>query len=73
MEQILEVLAQLLAYLQGKKTTIVAILGAINTYALATGMIDEQLGSLLATLILIIGGGANYATTKLGSRMVKYM
>jgi hypothetical protein len=35
-------------------------------------MVDEQLGSLLATLILILGGGSNYATTKLAGRMGKY-
>ena len=72
MEKFLELLAQFLVYVQGKKTTIIAIAGALNTYAMTIGWIDNNLGALIATIILILGGGANYATAKMGSRMEKY-
>jgi hypothetical protein len=72
MDKLLELLAQLLVYLQGKKSTIIAIAGALNTYAMAVGLIDNQLGALIATVIVILGGGANVVSMKMGNRMAKY-
>lgn len=69
MNKFLDLFAGLMAYLQGKKTMLVAIAQALNTYAMAAGYVDAQLGGLIASIILILAGGAVVATNQLGGRM----
>lgn len=57
---------QILDFLDGKKSTILAITAAILSYAVAGNIIDADLGALLQTILSILGGGAVYATNKLG-------
>lgn len=71
MDKLLDLIAQALGYLQGKKAVIMAILTAINAYAVAVNLYDAQLGALIATILSILAGGAVLATTKMGSRINK--
>ena len=50
----------ILDLIQGKKATIFAILNAIIVYLLARNIIDPNLAELLAAIIVILGGSANY-------------
>ena len=56
----------ILTWLDGKKSTILAISSAILSYAVATNLIHSDLGALLQTVISILAGGAIIATNKLG-------
>jgi hypothetical protein len=58
-------LTQILAYLQGRKTTIATILGALITFSLARGYIASDVAELLATILLALGLSINIATAKL--------
>lgn len=60
-------LKAVLSWLEGKKSTILAICAAVLSYLVAGGAIDAQLGALLQTVLSILTGGAVYATQKLGA------
>ena len=55
----------ILNFLDGKKSTILAISAVVISYAVASGLIEASLGALLQTIISILGGGAVYATSDL--------
>lgn len=55
-------LEQLLLWLDGKKSTILAICGAVNSYLVAGKLITAELGALVQTILSILAGGAVYAT-----------
>jgi hypothetical protein len=60
----------LLKYLDGKKTIILAVIGLIDGYLVTTGTIDGLLGALILSILNILGGGAALATNKiLGARI----
>lgn len=58
-------MTKLLTFLQGKKTTIGAILALIITYCLTKGYIDNDLAIVLNGTLVILGIGANVATPKM--------
>jgi len=55
----------ILTYLQGKKTSIATILGAIIVYSLTKGYIDADLAQLLSAIMVALGLSANIATSKM--------
>jgi hypothetical protein len=57
-------LKTLLAFLDGKKTVIVAIFGALVVWVSKEGWVDLFTAEMLMTVIGIIGGSASYATKK---------
>lgn len=59
-------LHSILTFLDGKKSTLMAILAAVFSYAVATDLITPDLGALLQTILSILAGGAVFATNKLG-------
>jgi len=56
----------ILTWLDGKKSTILAIVSAIISYAVAASYLKADLGALLQTVVSILAGGAIVATNKLG-------
>jgi hypothetical protein len=58
-------LTQLLVFIQGRKTTIATILGALITFLLARNCIAPDVAELLATILLALGLSVNIATAKL--------
>ena len=56
---------KLLIFLQGKKTTIATIIGALITFSLTKGYIDGDLANLLASIMIALGLSVNYATNKI--------
>jgi len=58
-------MTNLLSYLQGKKTTIATILGALITFSFTKGFIDADIANLLATIMIALGLSVNYASAKL--------
>lgn len=61
----LKYLVTILKWLSGKKSTIIAILAAVVTFLLSENIINENLAILLNGILIIVGGGASYATRKL--------
>lgn len=59
-------LTQVLTWLDGKKSTILAICAAILSYLVASQLITANLGALLQTILSILTGGAVVASNKLG-------
>jgi hypothetical protein len=57
---------KILTWLNGKKSTILAISAAVLSYCVAGGLIDPQLGALLQTILSILTGGAVFETKRLG-------
>ena len=58
-----------LTWLDGKKAIISGIANALNTYALAAGLIDSNLAVFIASVIGILTGTAVVATNNvLGSK-----
>jgi len=55
----------ILNLLNGKKATIFALANAIVVYLLAKQLIDADLATLIASIIVILGGTANFANYKL--------
>lgn len=55
----------ILTYLQGKKTSIATILGAIIVYALTKGYIDADLAQLLSAIMVALGLTVNIAGAKI--------
>lgn len=60
----MEKLHRVLAFLEGKKTHIVGIAGAVNTYLIAASVITPELGALFATILVSLGSGAAYVTNQ---------
>lgn len=58
-------LTAFLTLLQGKKTTIFSILGLLNVTLLAEGLINNNWAYFIGSVIVVLGGSANYATAKL--------
>ena len=56
---------KILLFLDGKKSTILAISSVVLSYLVASGILDAQLGAALQTIISILAGGAVYATSDL--------
>ena len=52
----------LLEWLDGKKSTILLIASAINTYCMAGGLYNTQLGALIQTILSVLAGGAKLVT-----------
>ena len=69
MDRLLNMVADALQALQGKKAYILAIFTAINSYAVAAGIYDANVGALINTILSILAGGAVVATNKMGARM----
>lgn len=61
----MKTLTKILAYLQGRKTTIATITGALITFSLARGYIASDVAELLATILVALGLSVNIATNKL--------
>ena len=57
-------LKELLALLDGKKTVIVSILGAIVVWVSKENWVDLYTAEMLMAVIGILGGSASYATKK---------
>jgi hypothetical protein len=64
-ENFMKKVTKALAYAKGKKTTAMAILALLVTYAMSKNYIDIDMAILLNGIFVVIGFGANYATTKL--------
>jgi hypothetical protein len=58
-------LITILTWWSGKKSSIIAIIALIITLALTKGWIDDAWAICLNGILLILGGGASYATSKL--------
>jgi len=56
---------KLLLLIQGRKTTIFAVLQAIIVYLLANGLLQPNLAELLTTIMVLLAGGANYGTKRI--------
>lgn len=61
----MQYIIEALKWLSGKKSAIIGILALIITYFLTEGVITDNLAYLLNGILVIIGGGASYATKKL--------
>lgn len=58
-------MTKLLNYLQGKKTSIATIIGALIVYSLTKGFIDADLAQLLSAIMVALGLSVNIASSKL--------
>lgn len=58
----MEKLAKLLAFLDGKKSIILAIAGPVLAYLVKINAIDVDLGLLLSTILSVLAGGAKVVT-----------
>jgi hypothetical protein len=65
-------LISLLTWLDGRKALIGTCLGAINAYLMATGVFTPELGSLIATLIVVLTGVGISATNSVLGRRNKF-
>jgi hypothetical protein len=61
----MQYIIEALKWLSGKKSAIIGILALIITYFLTEGVITDNLAYLLNGILIIIGGGASYATKQL--------
>ncbi len=61
----MQYIIEALKWLSGKKSAIIGILALIVTYLLTEGVINDNLAILFNGILVIIGGGASYATKKL--------
>ena len=57
-------LAWLIEFLDGKKTTIGTILGALIIFCIGRGYIQQDLADLLSYILVALGFTSNYATTR---------
>ncbi len=60
-----ETLKTILNFLDGKKTVIVAILGALVVWITKENWVDLPSAEMLMAMIAILGGSASYATKQL--------
>ncbi len=58
-------LEQILNWLDGKKAVILSISALILSYLVTAGILEPSLGTLLQSILSILGGGAVYATSDL--------
>jgi hypothetical protein len=56
---------QILLFLEGKKTVVVAVLGAVVVWVSKENWVDLFTAEMLMTVIAILGGSASYATKKM--------
>lgn len=61
----MQYIVEALKWLSGKKSAIIGILALIITYFLTEGVITDNLAYLLNGILVIIAGGASYATKQL--------
>ena len=61
----LKYITQALKWLSGKKSALIGILALIVTFLVSETIITQNLAILLNGILVIIGGGASYATKKL--------
>ena len=59
-------LFSLLNFLEGKKTILVGVSGAVVSYLVTAGVIDASLGSLIQTVLTLVFGGAAVVGARLG-------
>jgi hypothetical protein len=60
---------EILVWLDGKKAIIGGLINAITVYLLGAGVISQELGALVTSLVLILTGVAIQQTNKiLGAR-----
>jgi hypothetical protein len=64
----METLKSVLFWLDGKKSTILAICALVLSYLVSMGVITADLGTLLQAILSVITGGAVYGTSKFGAR-----
>jgi hypothetical protein len=57
-------LTQLLTFLQGKKTTIAAVIGYLVVFALGRGYIQQDVAELITGIMMAVGLSANVLTAK---------
>lgn len=60
-----KLLTKILKFIQGKKSVIVSLIALLITFSLTEGLIDKGLAELLSGILVLIAGGANYASYKL--------
>ena len=53
---------KILLWLDGRKALLGGVLNAINAYLISAGVIDANLGGLIATIILILTGAGVIVT-----------
>lgn len=61
----MQTFSKILLWLSGKKGALASIVGAVNTYLYAKDVYGDLEAALVATISLVIFGGASYATSKL--------
>lgn len=59
---------KVLLFLDGKKTYVLAIVSAVNSFLVASGVYTAELGVLIQTIASILAGGAKYQTDVIGAR-----
>lgn len=55
---------KLLEFLHGKKTVIFGVLHLTNALLAAKNVIDADIAAYIASLLTLLGGGADWATAK---------
>jgi hypothetical protein len=63
----MDTLKAILYWLDGKKSTILAITALILSYMVTAGTIDAGLGTLIQAILSVLTGGAIVATKQLGA------
>ena len=53
---------EVILFLDGKKTYILAIVSAINSFLVASGVYTADLGALIQTILSILAGGTHAIT-----------
>lgn len=53
-----------LKFLDGKKAMIMGISNAINAYLVAAAVITPEMGALISSILVVLGGGAIVATNQ---------
>lgn len=61
----MDILKKLLNYLDGKKTTIATILGAILVFAQGRDYVAQDVAELISIVLIALGLSVNYAKAKL--------
>ncbi len=59
-------LQKIVDFLHGKKAVIIGVFGLVVAYLVQEGQVSPNLGTLLSGIIALLGGGADFATKKLG-------
>jgi hypothetical protein len=59
-------MTKFLTFLDGKKSVIMSILALVVVYLMQSGVISDNLGLLIQSILSVLTGGAVVATKKLG-------